>query len=140
MSDNSKLFCLFPTASEACAGDRDYEEPKFGVPNERVSHYVDMHYYVDKELMANSAAACKRACEIENEFLCRSFLYKGPPTGSSYNCQLFHLDHLTLPDGPSTFLTTDRPLLDNGERTGTYYENTCKSKYPNETSSSTAGS
>ena len=24
-----------------------------------------------QELMANSAAACQRACEIENEFLCR---------------------------------------------------------------------
>ena len=28
--------------------------------------------YNRQELMANSAAACQRACEIENEFLCRS--------------------------------------------------------------------
>ncbi|XP_064117624.1 uncharacterized protein LOC135223045 [Macrobrachium nipponense] len=118
-------------SSESCQGERDYIEPQFGVPVDRVSHYVDMHYYVDKELMANSDAACKRACEIENEFLCRSFLYKGPPTGNSYNCQLFHLDHYTLPDGPSTFLSTDRPLLDNGERTGTYYENACKNSRDN---------
>ncbi|ROT72388.1 hypothetical protein C7M84_009240 [Penaeus vannamei] len=115
-------------ASGACRGDREYEQPQLGVPINFVSHYVDMHYYVDKELMANSVAACERACEIENEFLCRSFLYKGPPTGNTYNCQLFHLDHFTLPDGPSTFLSTDRPLLDNGERTGVYYENVCKSE------------
>lgn len=126
-------------SSDSCQGDRDYEEPQFGVPVDRVSHYVDMHYYVDKELMANSAAACKRACEIENEFLCRSFLYKGPPTGNSYNCQLFHLDHFTLPDGPSTFLSTDRPLLDNGERIGTYYENACKKSLDGSGGSSTGG-
>ncbi|XP_068200882.1 uncharacterized protein tyn [Palaemon carinicauda] len=123
-------------SSESCQGERDYLEPQFGVPVDRVSHYVDMHYYVDKELMANSDAACKRACEIENEFLCRSFLYKGPPTGNSYNCQLFHLDHFTLPDGPSTFLSTDRPLLDNGERTGTYFENVCKRSLDGDSGSS----
>ncbi|KAK3864028.1 hypothetical protein Pcinc_030253 [Petrolisthes cinctipes] len=113
-------------ASEACQDTRVYEEPELGVPIGLVSHYVDMHYYVDKELMANSDKACQRACEIENEFLCRSFLYKGPPTGTTYNCQLFHLDHFTLPDGPSTFLSTDRPLLDDGSRTGTYFENACR--------------
>nr|XP_053644382.1 uncharacterized protein LOC128696968 [Cherax quadricarinatus] len=122
--DYFENLCL--TATESCSNDREYAEPQLGVPSERVSHYVDIHYYVDKELMANSVAACKRACEIENEFLCRSFLYKGPPTGTTYNCQLFHLDHYTLPDGPSTFLSTDRPLLDDGQRTGTYYENVCK--------------
>ncbi|XP_037783567.1 uncharacterized protein LOC119579740 [Penaeus monodon] len=127
-------------ASGACRGDREYEQPQLGVPINFVSHYVDMHYYVDKELMANSVAACERACEIENEFLCRSFLYKGPPTGNTYNCQLFHLDHFTLPDGPSTFLSTDRPLLDNGERTGVYYENVCKrSLDSNVTGSSSSG-
>nr|XP_027218455.1 uncharacterized protein LOC113810982 isoform X1 [Penaeus vannamei] len=127
-------------ASGACRGDREYEQPQLGVPINFVSHYVDMHYYVDKELMANSVAACERACEIENEFLCRSFLYKGPPTGNTYNCQLFHLDHFTLPDGPSTFLSTDRPLLDNGERTGVYYENVCKKSLDiNVTGSSSSG-
>ena len=30
--------------------------------------------------------------------------------------------------GPSTFLLNDRPLIDNGGRIGTYYENRCKSK------------
>lgn len=77
----------------------------------------------------NSEAACRLACEIENEFLCRSFLYKGAPIGTQYNCQLFHLDHKTLPDGPSTFLNAERPLIDDGQRMGTYYENYCESKY-----------
>nr|CAD7396529.1 unnamed protein product [Timema cristinae] len=40
--------------------------------------------------------------------------------------QLFHLDHKTLPDGPSTYLNAERPLIDNGERIGTYYENVCE--------------
>jgi len=78
-----------------------------------------------------SEPACRLACEIENEFLCRSFLYRGPPVGTAYNCQLFHLDHKTLPDGPSTYLNAERPLIDNGERVGTYYENICESMYTN---------
>lgn len=81
-------------------------------------------------LQANNVAACRRACEIENEIMCRSFLYRGPPTGTTYNCQLFHLDHVTLPDGVDTFLSTDRPLLDIGREPGVYYENICKSEYP----------
>ena len=31
--------------------------------------------------------------------LARSYLYLGPPTGSQYNCRLYHMDHWTLPDG-----------------------------------------
>ncbi len=49
--------------------------------------------------------------------------------GPEYNCRLYHLDHWTLPDGPSTFLVNDRPLIDNGGRIGNYFENRCKSKY-----------
>ncbi|XP_063872644.1 uncharacterized protein LOC135107016 isoform X1 [Scylla paramamosain] len=124
--DYFENLCL--SASDSCHEDeREFEQPQYlGVPLSMISHYVDIHYYVDKELMANSDKACERACIIEKEILCRSFLYKGPPTGSSYNCQLFHLDHYTLPDGPSTFLSTDRPLMDDGQRTGTYYENVCR--------------
>ncbi|XP_018027104.1 uncharacterized protein LOC108682449 isoform X7 [Hyalella azteca] len=112
-------------ASDSCRTDRTYKQPSLGVPEDQVSHYVDMHYYVDKEVMANSVAACQRACEIETDFLCRSYLYKGPPSTNSHNCQLFHLDHYTLPDGADTYQSTDRPLLDDGERTGTYFENVC---------------
>lgn len=75
-----------------------------------------------------SEAACRLACEIETEFLCRSFLYKGPPIGTTYNCQLYHLDHKTLPDGPSTYLNGERPLIDDGQRVGSYYENYCESE------------
>lgn len=77
----------------------------------------------------NSESACRLACEIENEFLCRSFLYKGAPIGTQYNCQLFHLDHKTLPDGPSTYLNAERPLIDDGQRVGSYFENYCESKH-----------
>ncbi|XP_071050814.1 uncharacterized protein [Onthophagus taurus] len=110
----------------ACKTNRSFGVPKIGVPDDKVALYADLNYYTDKELQVSSEAACKLACEIENEFLCRSFLFKGPPQGSQYNCQLYHLDHKMLPDGPSTYLNAERPLIDNGERIGTYFENTCE--------------
>jgi len=113
-----------------CADQRTFSPPRVGVPDSKIALHVNVHFYTDKELMANSAAACQRACEIENEFLCRSYLYLGPPTGSQYNCRLYHMDHWTLPDGPSTFLLNDRPLIDNGGRIGTYYENRCRRSLP----------
>lgn len=102
--------------------------PRIGVADDKVAQYAGLHYYTDKELQVQSESACRLACEIENEFLCRSFLYRGAPQGSAYNCQLFHLDHWTLPDGPSTYLNAERPLIDNGERVGNYFENYCESK------------
>ena len=68
---------------------------------------------------------------MENEFLCRSYLYREldssvPDVG--YNCQLYHLDHYSMPDGPSTFINVDRPLLDDGKAIGTYAENICLRK------------
>ncbi|GLH09041.1 Cuticlin-1 [Gryllus bimaculatus] len=121
--DYFENLCL--KANQACKGSRSYGVPRIGVADDKVSQYVSLHYYVDKEMQVNSEAACKLACEIETEFLCRSFLYRGPPIGSKYNCQLFHLDHKTLPDGPSTYLNAERPLIDSGERVGAYYENSC---------------
>ncbi len=50
--------------------------------------------------------------------------------GPEYNCRLYHMDHWSLPDGPSAFLLNDRPLIDNGGRIGTFYENRCQSKFP----------
>ena len=79
-------------------------------------------------IQASSEAACQRACQVENEFLCRSYLYKENSAGLEYNCQLYHLDHFSMPDGPSTFLTTDRPLLDDGEPVGKFSENVCVGK------------
>lgn len=102
--------------------------PRIGVADDKIAQYAGLHYYTDKELQVQSESACRLACDIENEFLCRSFLYRGAPQGSAYNCQLFHLDHWTLPDGPSTYLNAERPLIDNGERVGTYFENYCESE------------
>lgn len=113
---------------EACKFQRIFQMPRIGVADDKVAQYAGLHYYTDKELQTQSESACRLACEIENEFLCRSFLYRGAPQGSAYNCHLFHLDHWTLPDGPSTYLNAERPLIDNGERVGTYFENFCESE------------
>jgi hypothetical protein len=123
--DYFENLCL--QSNGTCKGKKSFVEPKVGVPADRVSHYVGLHYYVDKELQASSLTACKRACEIEDEFLCRSLLYKSSVT-SGYNCQLYHMDHKTLPDGPATYLNTERPLLDNGNPLGIYQENHCEEK------------
>jgi len=123
--DYFENLCLQPNTT--CKLGKKFMEPKLGVPTERVAHYVGLHYYVDKELQASSLPACRRACEIDDDFLCRSFLYKSTIT-TGYNCHLFHMDHKTLPDGPATYLNTERPLLDNGNPLGLYQENTCDDK------------
>jgi len=126
--DYFENLCL--DGESSCEDQRTFISPRIGVPDQKIALHVNVHFYTDKELMANSAAACQRACEIEGEFLCRSYLYLGPPNGAQYNCRLYHLDHWTLPDGPSTFLLNDRPLIDNGGRIGTFYENRCKRSLP----------
>lgn len=129
--DYFENLCLRPT--QACKGGvRSFAVPRIGVAEDKVAQYAGLHYYTDKELQVTSEAACRLACDIENEFLCRSFLYRGPPLGSQYNCQLFHLDHKTLPDGPSTYLNAERPLIDNGERLGVYQENICEKSLPSD--------
>jgi len=126
--DYFENLCL--DADNSCEDERSFTSPRIGVADQKIALHVNVHFYTDKELMANSAAACQRACEIEAEFLCRSYLFLGPPNGAQYNCRLYHLDHWTLPDGPSTFLLNDRPLIDNGGRIGTFYENRCKRSLP----------
>lgn len=116
---NNKL----STGADACKTKKSFQVPRIGVPDDKISQYVALNFYVDKELQAPSEVACKRACEVESEFLCRSALYRSDK--SSYNCQLFHLDHRSLPDGPSTFLTAERPLIDTGDTAGSYFENYC---------------
>lgn len=116
------------SGKEACKSQRVFQMPRIGVADDKIAQYAGLHYYTDKELQVQSESACRLACEIENEFLCRSFLYRGAPQGSAYNCQLFHLDHWTLPEGPSAYLNAERPLIDNGERVGTYFENYCESR------------
>jgi hypothetical protein len=110
--------------NNTCKSKKSFAEPKLGVPIDRVAHYVGLHYYVDKEMQVANLAGCKRACDIEDEFLCRSFLFK-PSVTTGYNCQLYHMDHKTLPDGPATYLNTERPLLDNGNPLGQYQEVQC---------------
>ncbi|XP_066586313.1 uncharacterized protein tyn [Prorops nasuta] len=122
--DYFENLCL--KAKDACKAQRIFQVPRIGVADDKVAQYAGLHYYTDKELQVQTESACRLACEIENEFLCRSYLYRGPPQGTAYNCQLFHLDHWSLPDGPSTYLNAERPLIDNGERVGTYYENFCE--------------
>jgi len=120
--DYFENLCL--QGNETCKTKKTFAEVDVGVPKDRIAHYVGLHYYVDKELQASSVAGCKKACEMEDEFLCRSFLYQ-PSIKNGYNCQLYHMDHRTLPDGPATYLNTERPLLDNGSPLGQYMENQC---------------
>lgn len=125
-TDYFENLCLKP--SQACKNTRTFQTPKIGVADEKVAQYAGLHYYTDKELQVTSEPACRLACEIETEFLCRSYIYLGQPQGAQYNCRLYHLDHKTLPDGPSTYLNGERPLIDHGEPTGQYSENLCESK------------
>lgn len=122
-TDYFENLCLKP--QQACKNNRVFSLPKIGVADEKVAQYVGLHYYTDKELQVTTEAACKLACEIETEFLCRSYLFLGQPQGLQYNCRLYHLDHETLPDGPSTYLNGERPLIDHGEQVGQYFENHC---------------
>lgn len=112
---------------DACTKDRSYQPPRFGMPAQKVAAHVKTHFYVDKELMANSMAACNRACTVEAEFLCRSFLFLGPPTGTEYNCKLYHMDHWSLPEGMDSFLNSNVPTtIADGSRIGNFYENRCE--------------
>eukprot|EP00096_Caligus_rogercresseyi_P012186 TRINITY_DN5030_c0_g1_i3.p1 TRINITY_DN5030_c0_g1~~TRINITY_DN5030_c0_g1_i3.p1 ORF type:complete len:923 (-),score=211.16 TRINITY_DN5030_c0_g1_i3:445-3213(-) len=124
--DYFENLCL--SASDACLNSvRNYASPKLGIPEQKISLHVGIQFYVDKELMANSIQACDRACNIEAEFLCRSYLYLGPPSGKDYNCKLYHLDHWTLPDYEKSFRNSDLSSseLPNGARIGNFYENRC---------------
>lgn len=122
--DYFENLCL--KGKEACKTKRKFGAPRIGVSEDKIAQYAGLHYYTDKELQVQNESACKLSCEIENEFLCRSYLFRGPPLGTAYNCQLFHLDHWTLPDGPNAYLNAERPLIDNGDRIGSYFENLCE--------------
>ena len=70
-----------------------------------------------------------RACTIENEFICRSVLYRSSFKPGQPNCALYHLDHKTFPDGLDTFATPSPiPLLDSGDSSATYFEAGCSSE------------
>ncbi|XP_077287259.1 trynity isoform X2 [Arctopsyche grandis] len=124
-TDYFENLCL--RAGQACKDNRGFAQPRLGVAEDKVAQYAGLHYYTDKELQVTTESACRLACEIETEFLCRSFLYLGTTSTTAYNCRLYHLDHNSLPDGPSTYLNAERPLIDDGDTTGTYFENHCDS-------------
>ncbi|KAH7981264.1 hypothetical protein HPB49_022809 [Dermacentor silvarum] len=76
----------------------------------------------------NSKSECLRACTVDNDFVCRSVLYKPSQDGAMQgSCSVFHVDHLMLPDGPATFAGSSPPLplLDTGETKGIYLESRC---------------
>lgn len=132
--DYFENFCMKP--KEACKANRIFAPPKIGVKDDKIAQYAGIHYYSDKEMIVPNESMCKSACELENDVLCRSYLYRGAPKGNSPNCHLFHMDHWLLPDGPSTYLNAERPLIDDGKRIGVYYENHCESKCINSKESS----
>ncbi|XP_042148717.1 uncharacterized protein LOC8050670 [Ixodes scapularis] len=115
-------------ANEVCSGMRTYDFAQVGVSQEMVTHYVDLNFYPDKELLVNSKSECLRACTVDNDFVCRSVLYKPNQDGTMQgSCSVFHVDHLMLPDGASTFVgpSPPLPLLDTGETKGIYLESRC---------------
>ncbi|KAK0159676.1 hypothetical protein PV327_010769 [Microctonus hyperodae] len=126
--DYFENFCMKP--KEACKANRIFAPPKIGVKDDKIAQYAGIHYYSDKEMIVPNESMCKSACELENDVLCRSYLYRGAPKGNSPNCHLFHMDHWLLPDGPSTYLNAERPLIDDGKRIGVYYENHCEKGAP----------
>lgn len=80
-------------------------------------------------MQVKSQGGCLRACTIENEFICRSVLYRPSFKPGQPNCALYHLDHKTFPDGLDTFATPSPiPLLDSGDSSATYFEAGCSSK------------
>lgn len=80
-------------------------------------------------MQVKSQGGCLRACTIENEFICRSVLFRPSFKPGQPNCALYHLDHKTFPDGLDTFATPSPiPLLDSGDSSATYFEAGCSSK------------
>ncbi|KAL3215910.1 hypothetical protein MRX96_051247, partial [Rhipicephalus microplus] len=52
----------------------------------------------------NSKSKCLRACTVDNDFVCRSVLYKPSQDGAMQgSCSVFHANHLMLPGRPATF-------------------------------------
>jgi hypothetical protein len=47
--DYFENLCL--ASDSACAKDRSYQAPSFGVPEKKVAAHVNSQFYVDKELM-----------------------------------------------------------------------------------------
>ena len=50
--DYFENLCL--KSNEACRSQRTYDVPQLGVAEDRVAQHVDVHFYVDKELLVSS--------------------------------------------------------------------------------------
>jgi hypothetical protein len=45
------MMTIFPIpANQACKAKRQFQIPRIGVNEDKVSQYASLHYYVDKEL------------------------------------------------------------------------------------------
>lgn len=71
---NLSLFSL--AATKICLAQREYDTVRIGLPPNKISYYVEINYYPDKELLVKTQTGCLRACSMENEFICRSILYR----------------------------------------------------------------
>lgn len=67
---------FFSSATKICLAQREYDTVRIGMPPNKVSYYVEINYYPDKELLVKTQTGCLRACSMENEFICRSILYR----------------------------------------------------------------
>lgn len=93
----------------------------------RVKHHLCLPV-----VQVNSKSECLRACTVDNDFVCRSVLYKPSQDGAMQgSCSVFHVDHMMLPGGAATFSlpSPPLPLLDTGETKGIYLESRCTSGY-----------
>lgn len=112
-----------------CFGVRTYDIAKLGPSQDIITHYVDLNYYPDKELLVSSKSECLRACTMDRDFLCRSVLFKPTESLGQNSCSLYHVDHVMFPDGAQIFksMSSQLPLLDTGETVGFYMEAHCAS-------------
>lgn len=95
-----------------------------------ISSSLEFHFTTTVDLkhqqQVKSQGGCLRACTIENEFICRSVLFRPTYKPGQPNCALYHLDHKTFPDGIDTFSTpSPLPLFDSGETSAVYLESGC---------------
>ncbi|OQR67710.1 hypothetical protein BIW11_13349 [Tropilaelaps mercedesae] len=119
---------------QVCSGVRTYDIAKLGPSQDIITHYVDLNYYPDKELLVSSKSECLRACTMDRDFLCRSVLFKPTESIGQNSCSLYHVDHVMFPDGAQIFksMSSQLPLLDTGETVGFYMEANCAGNSTND--------
>ncbi|CAL1275838.1 unnamed protein product [Larinioides sclopetarius] len=116
--------CLQP--DKVCRGPKNYGYAPVNLPQTSLTYYIDLNYYLDKQILVNTRQECLQQCSLEREFVCRSVLFRAEPRTKKAICKLFHLDHIMFPDGAETFATPNPfPLLDTGDSTGVYLEAIC---------------